>query len=413
MRYLFRILAAIVISAVFALPSAAVENNCQTCHVDWEDDGGPASLWDGDIHKEIGLTCADCHGGDPTLEDMDDVRGGRSYRGVPTTLEIPDFCGRCHSDPVYMKKYNPSVATDQLDKYRTSIHGKLNKKGDVKAATCVSCHTVHAIQPAKIPSSSVYPMNLPGTCAECHANPIYMKPYDIPTDQYDKFVRSVHGRQLLEKEDIGAPACNDCHGNHGAAPPGLDNISAVCGTCHARHAMLFSDSPHKEAYEREKLPQCEACHSNHDIIQPIDEMVGVGEKAFCSRCHDAEMENKGFETAAAISDLLDSLVRIERLAEKTIDEAELKGMSVDDERFALKDIRSALVESRTLIHSFDIEQVKPEAEKGIQLAAATHLRGLEIIEDYYFRRKGLAVSTIIITLLAVVIWIKIKQFDNS
>ncbi len=413
MRYLYKLLAVLVMSAVFSLPSLAVENNCQSCHADWEDEGGPASMWDGDIHKEVGLTCADCHGGDPTLEDMDEVRQGRSYVGVPKTVAIPNFCGRCHSDPSYMKKFNPSVATDQLDKYWTSIHGQLNEQGDAQAATCVSCHSVHSIQPAKIPSSSVYPMNLPGTCAECHANPIYMKPYDIPTDQYDKFVGSVHGRQLLEEEDLGAPACNDCHGNHGAAPPGLDNISAVCGTCHARQAMLFAESPHKEAYAKAKLPQCETCHSNHDIIQPIDEMVGVGEKAFCARCHDADSDSKGFETAAAISDLLDSLVRIERMAEATIDEAEIKGMSVDNERFALKDVRSALVESRTLIHSFDLEKVKPEAEKGMQLAAATHLRGLDIIEDYYFRRKGLAISTIIITLLAIVIWIKIKRFDNS
>jgi hypothetical protein len=39
----------------------------------------------------------------------------------------------------------------------------------------------------------------------------------IPHNQYEKFARSVHGIALLKKHDSGAPACNICHGNHGAA----------------------------------------------------------------------------------------------------------------------------------------------------------------------------------------------------
>ena len=65
-----------------------------------------------------------------------------------------------------------------------------------------------------------------------------MKEYGIPTDQYEKYSKSVHGVALLQKHDLGAPACNKCHGNHGATPPGVESISKVCGTCHALNADL-------------------------------------------------------------------------------------------------------------------------------------------------------------------------------
>lgn len=399
---------------IFCSAILASEDNCLTCHSDWEDEqNSPSLLWKLDIHQEVGLSCSDCHGGDQSLDDMDDVRDSRGYRGVPETVDIPRFCGRCHSDAEYMKKFNPSVAVDQLTKYKTSVHGKRLAKGDTKAATCISCHSVHNIGAVSSPNSSVYPLNLPGTCSGCHSDAEHMSGYDIPTDQFEKYAASVHGIALLEREDIGAPSCNDCHGNHGASPPGVDNISAVCGMCHAKQAMLFAESPHKKAYEKRKLPQCETCHSNHYIEVPHDDMVGVGLDAFCSDCHNKTDNNKGFETAAIMSNLIDSLVKSEERAAAIIAEAELKGMLVDDEHFALQDVRSSLIEARTLVHSFSLEKIEAELDKGITLANATHARGEEILDEYNFRRAGLGVATIIITFLAYFLWRKIKESEDQ
>ena len=83
-----------------------------------------------------------------------------------------------------------------------------------------------------------------------------MKEYDIPTNQYEEFTKSVHGVDLLEKHDLSAPACNSCHGNHGAIPPGVESISEVCGTCHALNAELFQASPHKKAFDEHNYPEC-------------------------------------------------------------------------------------------------------------------------------------------------------------
>ena len=201
-----------------------------------------------------------------------------------------------------------------------------NAKGDPKPAECASCHGSHEILAASDVRSRVYPTNLPGTCAGCHSNTEYMKQYGIPTDQFEKFSKSVHGVALLQKHDLGAPACNKCHGNHGATPPGIESISKVCGTCHALNADLFSSSPHKRAFDERKLPECETCHGNHEIIAATDKLLGTAPGASCSRCHSKTQFPKGYEVAKVMRSLIDSLEASEVRARNLVDEAEQKGM---------------------------------------------------------------------------------------
>src|SRR4029079_7787060 len=118
-----------------------------------------------------------------------------------------------------------------------------------------------------------------------------MKPYKIPTDQLQKYRESVHADALLKKQDLSAPTCNDCHGNHGAVPPGAASVANVCGTCHARQSELLSASPMS-------FNQCLACHNNHDVRHPTDALIGVTSEATCVTCHDTGAA--GYQAAAAI-----------------------------------------------------------------------------------------------------------------
>src|ERR1700684_710163 len=95
-----------------------------------------------DIHSQKGLTCAACHGGDPTKADMDAMSKGAGFRGKIERSQIPALCGRCHGDASLMKQYNPGLRTDQFSQYQTSVHGKLLAKGDTKVAVCIDCHGV-------------------------------------------------------------------------------------------------------------------------------------------------------------------------------------------------------------------------------------------------------------------------------
>jgi predicted CXXCH cytochrome family protein len=362
------------------------------------------------VHSQRGLSCADCHGGDPALDDMDAVRDGKGYRGVPSHLEVPQFCARCHSDAAYMHEHNPSLPVDQLEKYKTSIHGKrLFGEQDTKVANCVSCHGVHDIGNAKMPHASTYPANIPATCGKCHADKDYMADYGIPTNQIDEYVGSVHGLALLEKKDLGAPACNDCHGNHGAAPPGMTSLSAVCGNCHALEAELFNGSPHLKAFEENDYPMCEACHGNHGIIKPLDNWVGTSEPALCVNCHSEDDGTVGFKTAAGVSNAITTLLIAHDSAATLLGEAIEKGMMTTDEEFRLKEVEQGLILTRTQVHAFNLDSVVNKSNEALEKAELVQTNAASLIDEYYFRRKGLGIATLFITILVITLYVKIRR----
>jgi len=398
---------------LFSINGFGSDNNCLNCHLDWESEEGSAAKYARDIHSQKGLGCTECHGGDPSLDDMDDVRDSKGYRGVPNHLEVPDFCARCHADAAYMHEHNPSLPVDQLAKYKTSVHGqRLFARKDKKVANCISCHSVHEIGTGQMPYSSTHPTNLPATCGECHADKEYMAEYDIPTDQLEKYRSSVHGQALLQRGDLGAPACNDCHGNHGAAPPGVASLAAVCGVCHALEAELFAISPHAEAYRENDFPMCETCHSNHDIIKPYDEMIGAVGSAVCTNCHSTDDGTIGLSTADSILVSINNLVQAHAQAKRRLNEAIYKGMMTTDEEFLLKEVDQTLIQARTLVHSFNMDSVAPKARAGIAKADTIIANAAGLIDEYYFRRKGLGVATLIITFLAIMLYRKIRKIES-
>src|SRR3989304_2004366 len=106
------------------------------------------------------------------------------------------LCGGCHANAERMRPYQ--VATDQYSKYFSSVHGqRLLIANDARVATCIDCHGSHGVKPASDPTADVYPLNVPKLCASCHADADTMEPYDIPTDQFDVYKLSVHGKQPL------------------------------------------------------------------------------------------------------------------------------------------------------------------------------------------------------------------------
>jgi len=168
---------------LFAQKTTQLVNNdqCYLCHQELEI--LPKGFLEYDIHMQDGLSCAGCHGGDSKVEDEDIAMSTqKGFIGVPSKKQIPQFCGKCHSNIEFMRIYQPRISTDQVKQYYQSVHGELLLKGEDKVADCSSCHTAHGIISSKDPRSSVYPLNVPQTCRKCHSNSIYMRGYDIPTD---------------------------------------------------------------------------------------------------------------------------------------------------------------------------------------------------------------------------------------
>jgi predicted CXXCH cytochrome family protein len=397
----------------------AISETCVNCHANPERMKSfgstlPTNQWEllqTSVHGKLSVTarehiaqCTSCH-------NAHGIVSVKSPASPVHPLNVVRTCAKCHSNAAYMRAYNPSLPIDQLEKYRTSVHGKRNARGDSKVAECASCHGSHDIRSAKDVKSKVYATNIPQTCATCHSNAEYMKPYKIPTTQYDEFVSSVHGQALLVKKDLGAPACNSCHGNHGATPPGVTSISKVCGLCHALNADLFAASPHKKAFEDRKLPECETCHGYHAIIAATDRLIGATREAVCSRCHSSTESPKGFVVAQRMRVMIDSLEAAISMASSLVDDAEQKGMEISEAKYKLRDVRQARFQSRTMIHSFDETKFREVVEPGLSTAAVVAEEANAAIEEYYFRRQGLGVATLIITVFAISLFLYIRRLE--
>lgn len=392
---------------------AQQKNSCIDCHSKLDDPviSAPAKLFDADVHKARGLMCHDCHGGDPNADTKEAAKHpSKGYLGKPRTLDIPAYCGKCHSDANLMKRFNPSLRVDQEREYYTSIHGQLQQKGETRVATCVSCHSVHGIRSPSDPLSSVYPANVAETCAKCHGSADYMRGFGIPSDQFAKYKTSVHAKTLYEKQDLSAPTCNDCHGNHGAAPPGITSVANVCGQCHARQAELFQTSPHKAAFDQQNLAECVTCHGNHAIPKPGDEMIGTHQGAVCIACHTNG--DKGFAAAGIMRARIDELILGIHKSTDILDLAERKGMEVSKPKFELKGATDALTHARVLIHSSSTAEVDKVVGPGLEAANKGYQAGESALAELSFRRKGLAVSLVFILFLAVLVYLKVRQIER-
>ena len=323
---------------------AQTANTCLECHTALDP---PLQVTEAqfaqDIHAQKGLTCASCHGGDPTKADMDAMSKAAGFRGKIERKDIPALCGRCHGDANLMKQYNPGLRTDQFSQFQTSVHGKLLAKGDTKVAVCIDCHGVHDLRAPHDIRSKVYPLNIAQTCARCHADAEYMKSYGIPTDQFAKYSKSVHHEAMVARGDLSAPTCTTCHGNHGAAPPGVDSVKSVCSNCHVFQAQMYEKSGHKAVFQSAGLPGCVVCHSNHEITHPTDARLGTGPEGVCMQCHTAgdncDVARAGF--LAGLTELDESIKNADRL----LGVAESSGMEVSEARLQQDQARDSSDES--------------------------------------------------------------------
>jgi len=220
-----------------------------------------------------------------------------------------------------MRRYQPDPRVDQEREYWTSQHGEALQAGDPKVATCIDCHGTHGILGPAATGSPIHPTRVAATCRRCHGDPETMVGYTtddgrpLPVDQYARWIQSVHAEAMYGKEDLSAPTCNDCHGNHGATPPGLDSVAFVCGQCHGREAELFRASAKREGFQEHNeyvaglgpepcascheapepqaaLPgvhsfsECATCHGNHAVVRPTVAMLAPLPEIPCAFCHE-------------------------------------------------------------------------------------------------------------------------------
>ena len=365
-----------------------------------------------DVHWQKGLLCHDCHGGAPTLAEFKNHRDDPTFRSLHSRASIPGFCGRCHSNIETMRRFAPSTRTDQEAEYWSSGHGRRLKASsgedesqvDKAVATCVDCHGGHGILAVNNVNAPVYPTNVAKTCARCHADQSKMAGRTFggrPLGhlQFEQWRRGVHGRALLEKGDLSAATCNDCHGNHGALPPGVDSVANACGTCHGKIANLFAETRMKHKFQEAGLPGCATCHGTHETIQPSDELLGMQSGSICARCHNPENPQYGATLAGdaaarAMRERLDQLKDQIARSEALVRDAERLGMEVRGPRFDLRQAFDALTNGRTLIHSFKPAPLEEALGEGLTVTDEVEARARAALREHTNRRVWLATSLV-------------------
>ena len=171
------------------------------------------------VHGKF-LACVDCHADRAEIPHKE---------GMPKSKVD---CGNCHSD--------------QKAAYLTSVHGQEAQKGNLKAATCSSCHSKHEIQHVNTDESK---LAIVQSCGKCHS------------ENFRSYTDTYHG-QVNTLGYTYTAKCFDCHASHTiqrvnnpASTVHPDNRLKTCQKCHTGATAGFvTFQPHANTHDFNRYP---------------------------------------------------------------------------------------------------------------------------------------------------------------
>ena len=333
-------------SAARAQDEPPADNMCIQCH-------GTDEVWDAntrhlfvpeaklasDIHWQKGLRCQDCHGGDATTTDLRSAHASEvGFRKIVTPADVPDFCGHCHSDGEYMKKFRPDAPLDTVTKFWKSAHGQHLKKfaEQLKAAA----------PPAAAPANIAAPPAAPDAAAPDAAAPAAAatptEPSDSQTADSEATVAPTAPAEPTTTIDpnsgtapsteppanaapvdpattpslsaaVPAPAVAPLSANHSTELP-----PASCISCHPVHQMRSTADPLSSVGSRQLAETCGACHQDQllDLRRSVHakagdkNQAGAGTLLDCNKCHGSDSHGMLPVSNAASPMFLDHQVKV-------------------------------------------------------------------------------------------------------
>ncbi|MFO1327985.1 MAG: cytochrome c3 family protein [Rubrivivax sp.] len=304
---LWQALAALLLAAWLAWPTPAravapkgLENaGCLNCHDARKDKiEVPAQ---GDEKRELrsidprkfgrsvhtSLSCVDCHTA---------IVDSKANHQKKPDAKLPSCLG-CHekllADAQAKGPLPPGsrlgLAVDNGKAYQQSFHARPDKErpGHPKAS-CDDCHSSHEfnVPPKGSERRTAWHKEIPNTCgAKCHE------------DQLETYLTSIHGEEVVEKGNIKAAVCTDCHTAHGVINTSsekfkLGNVE-TCGTCHKERLATYGDTYHGQvnrlgyAY----TAKCADCHGSHGVLpadNPNSKVHPKNRMETCMTCHTSK-----------------------------------------------------------------------------------------------------------------------------
>ncbi len=274
----------------FAFGGSGQTEACSRCHeAAGKDYRASAHAARRDGTKRTTPDCLACH-----RERLASPAPGQSK--VQLKLAQAKLCESCHvGKPEVAGQSN--LGAKFVASFDHSVHGAALQAGKERAAGCVDCHGVHAMNKAAVAGARINRIRVTETCAKCHEK------------QAQEYRTSVHAAALL-KGNLDSAGCTSCHGEHDiklhtdpTAPVAKANLAQqVCAECHAsvrltrRYGLAndtfktFSDSFHGLAVRggSVEVVNCASCHGDHAIKSQNDPTSTVNKANLaktCGECH--------------------------------------------------------------------------------------------------------------------------------
>ncbi len=299
-------LAGVLLPAYGAAPDKLDNAGCLACHEGGKGklevagkDGAKRTLRAVDAHKFAkslhgDMRCVDCH-----KEITDSQASHAKVKGVAA----PN-CVSCHEalweqvkkDNLTGEKERLGLVVANIEAYKSSYHARPDKDDPSRAkATCEDCHSSHAfsVPPKGTARRTAWHRTIPATCGEkCHE------------DQLEAYTASIHGEEILEKGNVKAAVCTDCHTSHSISNTSseafkLANVN-TCGSCHEPELKSYTDTYHGQVNRLgfTYTARCMDCHGSHGILAVDDPKSKVNLRNRLKTCQSCHSDKKpGMHTA--------------------------------------------------------------------------------------------------------------------
>ncbi len=233
------------------------------------------------------LQCVDCH-----RNIVDSQKNHKIDKATPKA-----GCIECHQglwakaqqDGKTKDKPRLELVVKNIEAYKNSFHARESK--DVPGqplAKCDDCHSSHEfnVPPQGSERRTAWHKTIPATCGtNCHE------------DQLEIYAASVHGEEVIDKNNMKAAVCTDCHSAHSVTGTSGDSFKMQnvrdCGNCHKEQMSTYGDTYHGKvnvlgyAY----TAKCVDCHDSHGVRAKDDPKSRINPNNLlktCQKCHDGK-----------------------------------------------------------------------------------------------------------------------------
>jgi len=197
-------------------------------------------------------------------------------------------------------------------------------------------------------------------------------------------------------------------------PPKVSSISQVCRTCHSQNGTFFDGSKHKQVFETHRWPECEKCHGKHEIAKATDALISDAPDGLCGSCHAENAKDNPECNATAryfrssLTDLVGTSQRLRPVAEELAE----RGLDAEPVQASIEELSEAIVQTRSRVHTFDRGGFDQGAKLGREAITKTEALVQVARNEQRYRRTGLLVSIGLMSFLAVVMGLKIRELSR-